>query len=254
MSQNLPVPQPPQAPQESADIFGKDNPRSVYNLVTDRVRDGIDKLQEKFPDLLGLPEKSLRHSLQKLNAQPDITDNQLRLKFWQAYEECQARGHKAMSIQNVCAGICDREWFHEKYLQNPMKLAWILCVPTNYVVVIDEALQYGIMRMRDILEMNVIDPVTGKVNNSLLQMQLKIVTMLDARKHGAVVQRSMQVVAHTSDKQVAAAMVGNTTETSAVKMAKLNARIAQLEMLERKALHLTEPKKKVEIITDVEET
>jgi hypothetical protein len=199
----------------------------VVNLAGEFIASRMAESAAKRPDLFGLDERSLFKLLRQEGAAPTPTDNCLRLRFWEEYERCHATAGTSKGIQDVrvYAGVCTRQFFYDRYLVNPIKVAWMLTPPTSYVTHATEALNFGLQLMREYLEIDARSP-DGKINVKLMELQAKITAMLDQRVKGAVVQRveqkNMNLNVQTSDAKVASALVGQSMED-------INARIKQLE-------------------------
>jgi hypothetical protein len=207
-----------------------DHPRSLVNLVTDRVVQGMQKLRMERPELLDLDERDLLKALGNECALPSQTDNKLRLRFWDEYDRAQADG-RTMNFNNITAGVCRREYFDRKYLLSPKKVAWLLCRPLGYKAALEETLNFSTMRMRQILELEPVDPVTKKFDSKLAGIQLKIHAMVETRIKGAVAQKNLNLNVVTSDKDVAERAMDATE-------GEVDRRIAALEAQERAALNL----------------
>lgn len=187
------------------------------------------------PDFFGLDERTLWKKLRSDAQEPSQTDNQLRFKFWFEYEAA-LQEHRKMEPVRVYAGICSKQYFFERVMTSAVKVAWIATPPLNYDIKLDEALAYGMERMRDILEIPVESYPPGS-RIKLMELQAKVTAMLDMRKKGAYTQRvenkNMNLNVSTTDKQVAAVLAGSTME-------QLDTRIKELERRERRALNMPE--------------
>jgi hypothetical protein len=223
-------------PQESGgramDLFSRADAQSVINLVPTQVAAALLDAAAKEPDLFGQEERELRKKLRSDKQEPNATDNRLRLKFWNEYDRVQSDGGN-MQMTNVYSGVCSKQFFYERYLTTPAKLAWLMTPPANYVAMAEEALHFGIEQLRDILEMPAFD-AKGRPDIKLGELKAKIVAMLDQRVKGAVIQKNMNLNVTTNDPKVAKAVVGETMED-------LQRRMKELEARERRALNLPEP-------------
>lgn len=226
-------------PLEAVDLWNQDYDRAVVNLVSHEVQAAMLAAAHKSPEYFTLDEKTLYKRLKEEGYQPTPTDNRLRLSFWLEYDRAQASG-KGMVISNILAGICTRDYFYGPYLSKSYKVAWILCPPTDYVTKISEALDFGLDQLREVLDLPILDE-KGRINVKLGELKAKIVAMLDARKHGAVVQRveqkNMNLNIATSDNQVAKMALSGTMED-------LQKRMKELERRERQILNLPTSKEK----------
>lgn len=226
----------------TVDLWDRADSRSLLNLLPLQVQSAMLEAGKSKPQWFGLDERTLFKTLKTEGFMPTQTDNFLRTKFWLEYELAQEERRK-MNISQVYAGVCVRQYFYGVFLERPDKMAWLCTPPMNYETKLEEALAFGMDRMRDFLEM---DPmVGGKPNIKLMELQAKITAMLDMRKKGAytqkIEQKNMNLNVSTSDKAVAAALTG-------ANMDQLNARIKVLEQRERQALNLSTPEPKVEVL------
>lgn len=197
-------------PAHEIAILDATNDRSIVRLVPNTVSESITQHSFEKPELFDKDEHELHKYLREQNRTPTATDNRLRLKFWTEYDRAMSRGEKAMNMVNVLAGVCSRELFYGHYLRNPHKVAWLLCPPTGYMVKAEEALEFGLEQLRDIL--NQPHTIGGKVDTKLGELKAKIVMMLDTRVKGAVVQKQMNLNVNTSNESVAKAAAAGTME------------------------------------------
>lgn len=209
------------AEQTVAVLWDASDPRSVVNLVPEKVRERMQEALFEEGALFEMSEHELWKALREREATPNPTDNRLRLKFWHEYDYTQAYQLSKIDISRVIAGICTHEYFYKKYLQTPTKVAWMLCPPVNYMVKAQEALEFSLERMRHILSLPLELP-GGKIDTKLGELQAKIHAMLDIRVKGAPVQRN--IVANLTGKAAAQAVAAaSTTETMADIQKKLEA-------------------------------
>lgn len=230
MDKNLPA---EIADPRPADLWDRTEDRSVINLVPNAVAAAMIDASKSKPELFGLDERDLFAALKRMEKTPSPTDNRLRMAFWLEYDRSQME-MKPMNMTNVFAGVCTKQLFYGNYLHSAERVAWLLCPPVKYIVKIEEALDFGLDRMRDILSIPVQEP--GRpVNVKLAELQAKIVAMLDQRSKGAVTQRieqrNMNLNISTNDKKVAQAAVENS-------MVALEKRLKELERRERASQNL----------------
>lgn len=221
--------------QPPIELWDLENPRSVINICPDVIRTRVEDSRAKSPDYFGCEEKQLYQILRLGNELPNATDNRLRMMFWLEYDRAQAEA-RYIRLDNVVSGVCSKQYFTDRYLKIPSKVAWMLTPPASYVVLAQEALQFGLEQLREVLEEPHRDK-TGKLDVNLIKAKLAIVTMLDTRIKGAPVQRLLH--AHLGDANTAS------SAAMAVTMADLQEKMKKLEARERKLLNLPEPVKSV---------
>lgn len=196
MNQMTVIANPEEVPRPATSL--NDGPDSLISLLPPKVAAMILAALESHPHLFDKSETELFQYLRGEQATPTPSDNRLRIKFWIEYDRCRMRQERKLAINHVIAGICYQEYFYAHYLPNPFKLAWMVCMPTGYAVKTMESLEFGIDRMRSILEME--HMVNGKPNIQILMLKQKIVDMMHAWVKGAPVQRSLAVNVNTSRK------------------------------------------------------
>jgi hypothetical protein len=162
------------------DYFDEKNPRSVINIVPNKI-----KLALRNANV----QRLLEHDESKLRSivNPTAVVNRLRMNFWYNYEQAQTRANPEIFYPDLFVGVCPRDTF-EILLREPAAVAWILTPPTDYVTSMEEALEQGVSRIREILSFPLY-----KSNNlpdyKAAEIVLKTVALLDARVKGALTQR-----------------------------------------------------------------
>ena len=213
--------------------WDRTNERAVINMVSHDTANAMLAAAQAAPDLFGMDQRDLYLRLRNDHMLPSPTDNRLRLAFWLEYERALEAGTK-MNMQSVYAGITTGPTWTQKIIHSPTRMAWILTPPTDYIVKISEALEFGIDRLRDMLELDPRSP-SGKLDVKLMELQAKITWMLEQRVKGAVVQRieqkTMGLNIHTTDKAVAKAAMENSMEG-------LEKRLRDIEKKERLLMSL----------------
>lgn len=208
----------PAGPQDIA-VSDLDNPRSVINLVSPVVREAMKRVPEEF---LSLNDKELENlSPQKAFT---VTDRRLRTAFWIEYGRAQD-SMSSMNMAGIYGGICSRPYFYTNIMQDKVRLAYLLTPPQDYKVAMEEALSYGVDKIREILEMPLYDQNTGRPDPKIADVILKAVALIDQRVKGAVVQRHQ---VHQLNQNVGAPKAqapGGEAQT----MAEIDRKLAELE-------------------------
>jgi len=133
-----------------------------------------------------------------------------------------------MDMTAIFAGVCTKNYFYNKYIKNPTKIAWLLNPPTGYITKMEEMLSFGIEQFRDILDLPHLEMdsqgeiIPSTINTKLLGIKAKIVAMVQERVQGAVVQKSVNLSFNTG-----AGAVGKTTQ--AITMEEMDKRLAALD-------------------------
>lgn len=194
-------------------------------MVPTAIATALEEHMFTNPEYFDLDERELWRKLRDDSKTPTPTDNRLRLKFWVEYDRAMAHGGR-FTIGNVLASLCTGEYFYKKYLSHPGKVAWLVTPPAGYLVKAEEALEFGLEQLRDLLDQPHVS--FGKVDTKLGELKAKIVMMLDARVKGAVVQRSMNMNINTSTNTV-------NKELTGASMEELEKRLKELDARERRA-------------------
>lgn len=164
------------------EVIDRDNPRSIFNLVPKSVQTAILKVPG---EMFGAGEEELRPLVKQTSW------SRMRINFWSEYNRAQMVSGP-MKMTNVFGGVCSVGTFDKLVAHEPGFIAWLLCPPTDYMLAVDEGLNHGMDQIREILSMDnyKLDKAGQRIPNvSLLSLKVKIVEMLDERKHGAIVQK-----------------------------------------------------------------
>lgn len=125
--------------------------------------------------------------------QVDAFTNRYRLAFWQEYERAQTQVER-MDLSRISMTMGVPSAYLRKQLQNPQKLAWIICPPASYSTFLEETLSFGLKRLRnDILTLPIFDS-DGRVDTAAAKLILQAVAFVDMRRHGGIVQKNIHVV------------------------------------------------------------
>lgn len=141
------------------------------------------ELKINHPDWLEMDETTLKEMFKK---KINLTVLRMRMSLWQEYESSRYNSRK-MYFTKVYAGICS-EQAARKMIRDPEKLAFIICPPPDYLVVLKEAHTAGLNALRDILAARVVDE-DGYLIPRAADVVIKAFALLDLRLKGAVVQK-----------------------------------------------------------------
>lgn len=167
------------------------DPKALINLVPKSVKDAMLRVPEAF---LNMDEREL----EKLTPKQSFTlvDRRLRTAFWLEYARATDAG-TALNLANVYQGVCSRAYFYNYVIESQPRLAYLLLAPTDYRIAMEEALLFGVDRLREILDLPIYDP-SGKPDPKIADVILKTVAILDQRVKGAVIQKIQQHTVHES--------------------------------------------------------
>ena len=211
---------------EDLDFFDESNPRSLINLLPETARKCVLEIPEEFlnQDAVEL-EKVLK---------PNATDNRLRLNFWSEYDAAHSTG-RFMKMMNIYRGVITKAAFYRLVLQDPKRLAWLLCPPIEYKNSLNEILTTGLNRLREIISAPVLDQ-NGNLMPKQADVVLKAYLAVESRVKGAVVQK---VESKVEQKSVNVNFNENTHEKkAAMRPEELDARLSEVRaQLERSKTH-----------------
>ncbi len=112
----------------------------------------------------------------------------LRLSFWDEYHNA-LREERQMDMKYVYGKICTQNFFFNTALKSTAYTVWLFRPTKNHQLDRESTLRKGLERLKEILELPIVDPNTGEVNNGTANLILKTVKMIEDRVAGAVVNR-----------------------------------------------------------------
>ncbi len=152
------------------------------------------------------------------------------------FERAISENAKRIVVSHFLTGICSDVFFEQKYLMSTNRVAWLMCMPLNYQLKMEETLAYSAGQLRDILEMDHIDPVSKKPNLQLMNLKAKIHMMIDMRLNGAPTQRleqkSLSINVNRTDAKEIHGLIESGQERT------VNERIKMLENRQRESSHV----------------
>lgn len=165
------------------------NPEGIYKRLPKNLGDYFFEARMKRPDLFDIGEDELRERIRtSFGRGPGTTENVLRLRFWMEYFSAFADQHRRnISVSSICAGFCDPQTFYA-YMKRPEGAAWIACQPMTHETHLEEMLNYGASRAREIMGVSPLDPVTKKVDVKLARLQMDLYHAAELRALGAIPQ------------------------------------------------------------------
>jgi hypothetical protein len=160
-------------------FWDTNNPRCVVNMLSEKLRNMALQLP---PDLLSCSIKELRRKVD-----PSYVDEQLRIAFWDEYFVTVDSGSYKLRNEAIYGRVCSRETFYQ-VVGTPLRFAYMLRPPENYMYQMRALLDIGLVRFKEILELPLENP-NGTVNTKLIGELIKLVSLVDNRVKGAVTQK-----------------------------------------------------------------
>ena len=174
--------------------FDVESESSLYFLAPESIKKVIRSLEEDN-NLYNSEDEVLDHLREMKQKPPSVLDSRLRANFWLEYDDSM-RFKRKISTSRICRGVCSKSYFLQTYLKYKHKTMWLLCPPREYTELIIEALNFGTVRMREILALphetydrkgNVV------IDTKLIDIQRRIWEMFANRIMGGVLEKKVQM-------------------------------------------------------------
>lgn len=210
------------------EVWDLENPQSLLSCLSPSLVTAAEEGRMREPDLYDKDEHELFRMMEGQRKAPTPTLNRLRTQLWVSFEQARVRGSRVEAYE-ICAGICSTSVLN-KVLRTPIQAAWLLTPPVRYTQMLDETLEYGMKKLRAILDMDELKP-NGQIDTKILDLKFKIVAMMDLRKNGAPTQKIEQ-------KNLNLHMTGKQQDVAALPLEQLEQRAAHLRLENLKAQNL----------------
>lgn len=164
------------------DLFDREDPRSLYNLLPEPI---LRRVTAVPTDLLLKTDEELAEMMP--HGRFNVLDYRLRQTFWKEYERA-AANLVPMNMHNVVAGVVNRSYFTARYMNDAVRVAFMLTPPTDYRVALEETLTTLVDKLRQVADL----PVHGEDGKPLyknIDLILKAFPHVDNRVKGGVTQR-----------------------------------------------------------------
>jgi len=113
----------------------------------------------------------------------------LRKNLWKSVEIAQKAGKPSIISATVYQGVCTVQNFHSKVLTNPLRVAFLLLQPGTAQEAIEEAANFGLLRLREKV-------MTMAINEKTVGAYVRALEFLADRAWGPVVHRIEAKHAH----------------------------------------------------------
>lgn len=181
--------------KRAVDLWNEEDSRSLLSVMSKQLVKATLAAREHNPALFEMCEEELAQEMKKFGtggARANLAENRLRMSFWQQYDKVMTLPNvKDIKAGDVYAGVCTLQFFYGKFMKSPVKVAWMLCPPANYVTLLEESLNHGMTQLRRYLAVDAIDS-KGKLDVRTAEFQAKVVKMMDDRLKGGIIQRVEQ--------------------------------------------------------------
>lgn len=179
-----------------AALFDPESPLSLASTlpwnISAKLLKLLDECEPALLEHLTDEEGLIKYLRSNKRYEPTVNDHRVRYLFWHEHENALAE-NRQMNMKNVHSLVCNEKTFQVMFLKHYFRAAFLMCKPMAYQQTLKEMLVHGMGKLRNILDIPATDPVTGKFNPKIVELQLKITAMVDMRLHGAPTQKIHQV-------------------------------------------------------------
>lgn len=211
--------------------------QQFLNMLPAFLQEKVAKLPQSLFDL---SEQELKERI-FAEEEPTQVHQLLRQGFWDEYDRCQRHKIPMMDTYRIIHGVCSLGYFNNRFLAEPLNMAWLIVAPTDYLKSMKELLQMGAAQFREILTMSNRNG-DGSPNTKLMDVKFKIIQHVDMRVKGAIIQRidqrniNVNLDGETKAGRDAAAEIAR--PVGELSMSEVD---AKLKALEQKSLALSAP-------------
>jgi hypothetical protein len=153
----------------------------IISYFSGEFRTALDSIPS---ELLGMTQEELEQQ-----RSPGSVDYFLRKNLWKQIDIAKKSGVTELTAASIYQGVCNVTTFHQKVIKTPIRLAWLLINPLSDIDRAEEALSFGLDRVRR-------DLLTMPMNEKTAPVILKAIELLWNRVKGPVVQRIEAKHAH----------------------------------------------------------
>lgn len=220
---------PPALPQ-NYDHLAPNNPRSIFSLAPEALRRAMERVPLQYFEM----------SEDELAAQikPNSTLNCLRFRLWDEYGRA-AENQAPLHTRAICRGICTEHYLLRAVFRNPAMTAWLLTPPKSYEAAAEEALMFGLMRLREILTFPLYDE-RGRPNPAVGKLVQQVTRMLDDRLKGSPTQNINKRTLSITAKQVEDISKSTSMEELEKRLSKLRSEEEKFALQEERRPRLEE--------------
>jgi len=160
------------ANNQSSFIFDENNPRSLINIVS-------DKLSKCIQDV---PKELLDKSLIELEAEvkPSKMLKAVKVMFWREVNRAQMH-NTVMVSANVWRGACHENTFYNRVLPNPKRMAWLLIPNMESELELKLLYDKGMERLEEIVNMDIRKQDRNEIDPKKAEVIMKAIKMIADR-------------------------------------------------------------------------
>lgn len=170
-------------------MYDKENPRSLYNLLSPTIQDCLEGARNFF--LHDLSDESIRKNISHMREYPLL--QKLRQSFWLEHQRVQDNGRAKMEMTRVWQGICENSGHFYQIMKRPEFACYIFTQPVAMEVRNLSLAETAWTRMMEIMGVSAVEyDHTGKptkVNEKLARVQLEVWKHADERLQGGALKR-----------------------------------------------------------------
>jgi hypothetical protein len=113
----------------------------------------------------------------------------LRKNLWKSVENAQKRGVFSITEASIYSDVMSAQGYYNRFLANPHRVCWMMTPPIDAKEIMEEALFFGLSRLRNEL-------LTMPINERTAPSMLKAIEFLANRTWGPVIQKIEAKHAH----------------------------------------------------------
>ena len=159
-------------------------PRSLVSLLPEAMVQQLLLVWNTHANLFKLSERDLAKELRRQGKTVGPLDHKLRVRFWAEFDRVQSITRDdgqtpKFSMAHVIGNDFPKETFYRYYITDPGKLAFLLCPPTDYKLLLEIVLVQGLFTLLEFV--NSLDPNDPEKSKYIMQL-IKIQRELGMRK------------------------------------------------------------------------
>lgn len=162
--------------------------KSALAMLPEEVQAVIDNHIFTSPDVFKMGEREIIKKITNMGYAVSATDTILRQRLWIAYDRAILTGKEVITYEDLLEGVCTENFFKEKFLRSQYLCALLLTPPISFKAKQEEALLFGLDRLREVLELPSVDHL-GRVDTKIIRAQLAVYNILEKRVLGETVQK-----------------------------------------------------------------
>jgi len=168
----------------------------VADYCKDRLAEAIKSIPHEY---LLMTENELANKIK-----PTYVDRGLRVSFWREFERALATHRqngapKKITCTMIFQGFCSYQYFYDKFLKDPLRLAWMLTPMLDYQERLEVILSGLHEKLYEISDIEIYKLKTGRngtckreIHIPAAKLVMEAIKMIEDRVLGTAIQRTSQ--------------------------------------------------------------